>query len=324
MIEITQGRNNPLIDPHLGIWEWQIAAYLFLGGLVAGLMILNGVFRLQGKTDTIRASLKTGPLLAPILLSMGMFFLWLDLSYKTHVYRFYMTFQIDSPMSWGSWLLILVYPAQIFGLALPGGMEKLVKPFEFLNPLWNKVKNIASKIPRIVMILNIVMGIMLAIYTGVLLSVNTARPLWNTSLLPLLFVVSGLSTACALNMLAKPTESELKSLVKWDIGLLVSELVVLFLIIISLLTNSEAHKLASLLVLGGKYTPAFWIFVVFMGILIPLWLEYRENRHIYVPPWSAPLLILIGGLVLRIVLVFAGQDSHIPDSEMLSTIFSAH
>ena len=74
MIEITQGRNNPLIDPHLGIWEWQIAAYLFLGGLVAGLMILNGVFRLQGKTDTIRASLKTGPLLAPILLSMECFF----------------------------------------------------------------------------------------------------------------------------------------------------------------------------------------------------------------------------------------------------------
>ena len=36
---IVSGRNNYLIDPHLHIWHWQIPLYLFLGGLVAGLML---------------------------------------------------------------------------------------------------------------------------------------------------------------------------------------------------------------------------------------------------------------------------------------------
>jgi hypothetical protein len=38
--ELTVSRHNPLVDPHLHIWEWQIPVYLFFGGLVAGLMII--------------------------------------------------------------------------------------------------------------------------------------------------------------------------------------------------------------------------------------------------------------------------------------------
>ena len=320
MIEITHGRHNPLIDPHLEIWEWPIAAYLFLGGLVAGLMILNGVFRLNGKSGDVKASWLSGPVWAPILLSLGMFFLFIDLSYKTHVYRFYMTFKIQSPMSWGAWILILVYPAQILGIALPGGLSRFGKPLEFLNPVWDFIKKIAQPIPRTVASLNIVMGIMLGIYTGVLLSVTAARPLWNTALLPVLFVVSGLSTATAWNMLSRPSKLELKSLVKWDIGLLALELVIIFLMVISLLTSSEAHQSAAMLILGGPYTPVFWVFVVLLGLTLPLWLEIRESLHLPGPVWIAPALVLLGGLVLRLVLVYAGQFSHIPDADILSVV----
>lgn len=320
MIEITQGRHNLLIDPHLEIWEWPIAAYLFLGGLVAGLMILNGVFRLNGKSEDVKASWLSGPVWAPVLLSLGMFFLFIDLSYKTHVYRFYMTFKIQSPMSWGAWILMLVYPAQILGMALPGGLNRFGKPLEFLNPVWDFIKKIAHPIPRTVAALNLVMGIMLGIYTGVLLSVTAARPLWNTALLPVLFVVSGLSAATAWNMLSRPSKLELKSLVKWDIYLLTLELVVLFLLIISLLTGGEAHQTAAMLILGGAYTPAFWIFVVILGLAVPLWLEIREAKHLPGPVWIAPALVLLGGLVLRLVLVYAGQMSHFPDADILSVI----
>jgi formate-dependent nitrite reductase membrane component NrfD len=40
MIEelIISGRNNPEIDPHLHIWGWEISLYLFIGGLVAGIL----------------------------------------------------------------------------------------------------------------------------------------------------------------------------------------------------------------------------------------------------------------------------------------------
>jgi len=318
MIEITNFRDNPLIDPHIEIWEFPVAAYLFLGGLVAGLMILNGVWRLSGKADKANSSLSIGPLWAPILLSLGMFFLWLDLAYKTHVYNFYLTFQIRSPMSWGAWILILVYPVQILGLALPGGLDKFGKPLTFLNPTWDFIKKIANKIPRLTSSMNIVLGVMLGIYTGILLSSFAARPLWNTALLGPLFLVSGLSTAAAFNMLFKPTDNELLTLGKTDIGLLATEFLFLVLFLIGLMTGTEGHQEAGRMLLGGAFTPGFWIFVISLGILLPLWLEIRETTDKYVPRWVAPILVLIGGLALRIIMVYAGQVSQIPDVELLS------
>ncbi len=317
MIEITQGRHNHLIDPHLEIWGWQISAYLFLGGLVAGLMILNAVFRLKREEGKVYASRLPGAILAPILLSIGMFFLWIDLSYKTHVYNFYLTFQFRSPMSWGAWVLILVYPAQILALALPGGINRFGKPLAFINPFWNWLKQIAGKIPRTISVLNIILGIMLGIYTGVLLSTFAARPLWNTALLPPLFIISGISTATALIILLKPTETELKSLIKWDVTLIAAELLVILLIIISFLTGQEAQRQAAMLLLGGKFTHTFWIFVITLGLALPLWLEIREILNRFVPAWVAPTLILLGGFILRLVLVYAGQHSHLPQVELL-------
>lgn len=40
MIEevIVSGRSNPEIDPFLHVWGWEIPFYLFIGGLVAGIL----------------------------------------------------------------------------------------------------------------------------------------------------------------------------------------------------------------------------------------------------------------------------------------------
>lgn len=320
MIEITNGRTNPLIDPHLEVWEWQIPAYLFLGGLVAGLMILSGIWRLMGKDDDVKASVKSGAIWAPILLSLGMLFLWLDLAYKLHVYKFYTTFKIASPMSWGSWILLLVYPVQILMIALPNGLERFSGALEILNPVWAKVRQLGSKYERPIAIASVVLGIMLGIYTGILLSVSSARPLWNSALLGPLFLTSGLSAATAWNLLSRPTNTEERSLVRWDIGLLVAELLFLCLILIGLFSGSQSQQHAASLFTGGEFTAAFWVFLVGIGILLPLWLEVRDLTGRYVPKWLGPVLVLVGGLVLRFVFVEAGQISHIVETELFSAI----
>ncbi|MBU1653183.1 polysulfide reductase NrfD, partial [bacterium] len=224
MIEITNFRNNHLIDPHLEIWEWPIAVYLFLGGLVAGLMILNGVWRLMNKQTDAPASTRMAPLWAPVLLSLGMFFLWIDLSYKTHVYRFYMTFQIASPMSWGAWILILVYPAQLLAIGIATEIKSFKGPFRFLNLPIAFLQAAAFGKEKLIAWLNITMGAGLGIYTGILLAAFAARPLWNTALLGPLFLISGLSTAAAWNLLSKPAHDEEKTLVRWDLALIAIEL----------------------------------------------------------------------------------------------------
>ena len=113
MLELTTTRHNPLIDPHLAVWSWEIPVYLFLGGLVAGMMILAGSAMLRmARGDDSRSyfSLQT-PLLAFVLINLGMGALFLDLAHKLYVWRVFLTFQPGSPMSWGSWVLIAVYGA---------------------------------------------------------------------------------------------------------------------------------------------------------------------------------------------------------------------
>ena len=42
MLEIVTSRANPMIDPTLHVWGWEVPVYLFLGGWVAGSMVLSG------------------------------------------------------------------------------------------------------------------------------------------------------------------------------------------------------------------------------------------------------------------------------------------
>ena len=94
MIEFTLHRHNPGIDPGMHVWGWEIPVYLFLGGLVAGLMVIAGV-RLMVMRPKQREALiccTIGPLLGLALLSLGMLALFFDLSHKLYVWRLYLTF----------------------------------------------------------------------------------------------------------------------------------------------------------------------------------------------------------------------------------------
>ena len=104
MIEevLVTARYNAKIDPSLGIWTWEIAFYLFMGGMAAGIMLFAAWAALARKQDELDFAHNRFALWAPIVLSLGMTTLFLDLEYKIHVFRFYTSFQPASPMSWGA------------------------------------------------------------------------------------------------------------------------------------------------------------------------------------------------------------------------------
>ncbi len=111
MLELTTTRHNPLIDPSLHVWGWEIPVYLFLGGMVAGMMVFAGLAMLKtakGEDTRNFFSLQT-PLLAFVLLNLGMLALLLDLAHPLYVWAIYITFMPLSPMAWGSWVLLIVY-----------------------------------------------------------------------------------------------------------------------------------------------------------------------------------------------------------------------
>lgn len=246
MTEFTDYRHNPGIDPALHVWGWEIPVYLFLGGLVAGLMIIAGAR-----------------------------------------------------------LLIFARSRFVIGIGLA----------------------------------NMVVGVALGIYTGILLSTLSARPLWNSAILGPLFLFSGLSTAAALlhGILVlsfkdgdRPefVDILLSSLARWSHGrgldtsiapmlqradnsFLTIELGLLMLLLVGLVTSGEASQRAAQLLLSGPYATAFWVFVIGLGILLPLLLQFLELQHRIRHSLFPAALVLFGGLVLRIIFVAAGQASHL-------------
>ena len=157
---------------------------------------------------------------------------------------------------------------------------------------------------------NVTLGILLGVYTGVLLSTLGARPLWNTSILWMLFLVSGLSTAAAYGHMIAKNKYEREFLAKADNGFLSVELFVIAMMIIGLLTSSKAHIDAVMLILNGPFAAVFWVFVIGLGIVFPLIIQSLAVSHKIKHTPVAPLMVIIGGLILRFVIVAAGQYSH--------------
>jgi protein NrfD len=71
-LEVVTSRHNPLIDPRLAVWGWEIPVYLFLGGLVAGLLVLGALCELSHPDRPRSRALRLMPFAALGLLSLGM------------------------------------------------------------------------------------------------------------------------------------------------------------------------------------------------------------------------------------------------------------
>ena len=312
MSEIVRHVANNNEYAHLW-WEWQIPVYLFLGGIVAGLMILTAWRVLRGSEEERSPRFRLITWLVPVLLSVGMFALWLDLANRLNALRFYMAFVPTAPMSWGAWILIAVYPVSIlFALAeLPAAARTWLGKFGIGKWIlgfsdWAKDPQRLSKLSWA----NLALGIGLGIYTGVLLSNLGARPLWNSAVLGPLFLVSGLSTGAALMLLFGLEKRERHLIGRADVLFIVAELVLIGLFILGLSTGSAAQQEAVALLTEHTFVVAFWTIVVLVGLLAPLFIELWEMRSGRESRWVAPILVLVGGFALRWILVFAGQVSH--------------
>jgi len=301
----ASGRNIPNIDPNLNIWHWQIPSYLFLGGLAAGILFFASFFTIMGKEHKMEATVKKAPLLVPFILILGLFFLFLDLKHKLYFWQLYTTIRLESPMGWGSWVLMIITPISILWSA---SYVKEVFPnwdwkFQFLKTFesWIIKNRIYIAWPMAIY------AVILGIYTGILLSAFNARPLWNTSILGPLFLVSGMSTAAAVIMLMSKDHKERKIMGRIDILLIIVELFFIIHLFMGFLAGSEVQINAANLFLGGKFTTPFFAFVVILGLIFPAVLEVFELKGFKVPIVVPAVLILIGGLVFRFLMVEAGQ-----------------
>jgi protein NrfD len=310
MHEIDLTRHSQLLDPALHVWGWEIPVYLFLGGLAAGTMIVGTL--LAGRRGERSAAGRWLMFAPAALLSLGMLALFLDLSRKVHVWRFYLAFRVTSPMSWGAWILLVVFPVSLL-TALAGLEEEQARRVEALlarvglGGAARAAQAYALGRAATLRRANVLLGAGLGVYTGILLSTLGARALWASALLGPLFLVSGASTGAAFMLLFRLSGEERHAVERWDRVAIGVELALLSLFLVGLATGGGASRQAAALLLGGPFTAQFWTLVVASGLLVPLLLGPVQSRLALRATAVAPALVLAGGLALRWILVAAGQ-----------------
>jgi len=318
-MEITVTGTNAFTYPHLHVWDWRIAIYLFLGGITAGVLVMSAIANLRKGKAAARdkaVAIKI-PFFAPFILSLGMIFIFFDLERKLNSFWFYLSFQPLSPMSWGAWGVGIIIPVSfLYGLSVFPPEERNWLRLDIL-------KNLSERLHphmRLLAKISFGLGIFLGIYTGVLLSALVARPLWNSAILPVLFLTSALSTGAAFVIIAADRTCVKVFFTKVDIWLIVSEIVIILLFFYShfMSTAPQRESIMPFFQLSGEY---FWygISVILLAVLFPLALvikllevqeEYEEGD---LPPAAelkmklSAYLVLVGGLILRLALIHAGQ-----------------
>ena len=295
--------------PH---WQWYIVLYFFIGGLAGGCYFLAAVIDLFGRRAD-RPLARLGYYVAfPAVVVSGLL-LTVDLSRPLRFWHMLIErntlgpmFKYWSPMSIGSWaLLIFGFFTFISFLAAFADDERVQRP-ALRRFQWPALRTLRppSIVGGLIAVLGGTAGFYIAGYTGILLAV-TNRPIWSdTPLLGMLFIVSAASTSAALLILLAqrggarlPGVADLHRLDDW---IIVLELLVLIAVMVSLgpVLRAWLNGWGVLLVVG----------VVILGMIVPLMLSFRARRFGIANTTTAAILILIGGFLLRVVVVLSSES----------------
>jgi len=261
-----------------------IAIDLFLGGAGAGIFLTSFVLSLLNQFESIT---RIGVMVGPIWVLAGSMILFFDLGNKNALFRI-----LSNPSSWvarGTYFIIL---------------------FVFFAFLYFLVS--LSKTTMLSTVLGGIAGIfsfLTMLYTGMLFSTMKRVPLWNTPILPLLFIFSSLYAAAAFLILIVPFSTapplvEIHLLVMIEIVFILVQLLVLG---IFLWTGSYGNTTIAESIRLLK-EPLFTIGVISLGLFIPLALliYYKFMGSGIFFPIMAALLLIIGSLFLRYCIIRAG------------------
>jgi formate-dependent nitrite reductase membrane component NrfD len=284
-------------------WGWLVTLYFYVGGLAGGSYFLAVLIDFFGRPAD-RPLARLGYYISFPCIVLSGILLTLDLQRPERFWHmliesntFQPMFKYWSPMSIGSWGITL------FGLfSLVGFLSALSEEGRIDWPrvrLWRP----PAPLGAVLAIIGGLLGFFVAGYTGVLLAV-TNRPIWSdTPLLGMLFIISAASISASLMLLlaerSRWTMPGVRALHQLDGWVVLLELIVLIALMISLgpVFRAWLNAWGVLLFLG----------VIVLGMLAPLALFWRRDllgeRNLV----GSAVLVLIGGFLLRVVIVFSAQ-----------------
>ena len=254
-------------DPH---WYWWIIAYLFLGGIAAGAFLIAAVVDLFTPAEN-RPVARLGYLIAMPLTALCGLLLTVDLGKPLRFWHMLINVTTWQPaFKYWSPMSYGSWVLTAFGLA--SGLMFVLTLAELRGSGLAR-----GPVGKVIAALGAVAALLFVSYTGVLLNTTNQRVWSDNTILGALFAVSGISTGLAA--------------------------IVLLLALVAILA---AAGTAGALV-GGLLGLFFWAGVLVVGLLIPLALYLRPRTLGALTPVLAASFALVGGFILRAVILFSAR-----------------
>lgn len=297
-------------------WHWLVVIYLFLGGLGAGAYITSFLAE-KGFLGKASSLTRAGYFIAAPAVAIGTLLLVFDLG-QGLIKPWLILGLVSNPTS------MMTLGTYILSAFIFAGLIKLY--FVLKSKTAPEALNWAGAL----------LALCTAIYTGFLLMAIKAVPLWSSNIIPVLFVVSALSTGLSATSLLAPIlergafqEGRAN---QFHLLLVILEIIIAVAFIMMMLNgfNGPIGTKSVKLMISGKYQFAFWGLFLMVGLVLPavIYIQQifsRSKRHGHtvsavltetaagseVPRAHSPMVIIgelgviIGGLTLRMLIVFS-------------------
>ncbi len=286
------------------VWGWSVATYLFLAGMGAGAYLMGFILGLVNSEFALFS--KIAIILAAPLMVIGLFLLVLDLGQK-QIFAMVFLRPLSSWMARGSIIITIFLILDIIHIGL------WIWPFNILAD--NAGAFLALGI------IGSIFAVLTMIYTGLLLGAAKPIPFWSQTVLPVLFLVSGISTgimgtAFILTIFGlsagTAVEPALVRLARYDVFIVIVEAIILVVYLYRMYQLAEA-RLSANMVVTGNLSARFWGGVVVSGLLVPfvfeLYVGYLSSAAtvtMLIPTAIVSVIGLFGGLMLRHIIVAGG------------------
>lgn len=269
-------------------WHASYAVYFFVIGILAGLSFMSYGSWITPALRPLREKAAYGSI---GLLALGGVLLIADLSQPLRFLNIlnpgYLNF--SSPLAWGALNIVAFAVASVlYILALRKGDETRGKLLALVTAL---------------------LALGLPVYTGFDLTVHQSRPVWNSPIMPVLFVAMAIASGSAVGSLLAMGNEEAQKVLRqymlWSAGA-----VAVMLVSVMGTTNygGSASELTFMIMTTGTMGLLFIGVGFLAGSVAPAVLLFAPMGKSQSILMVSALLILVGGAALRYVLLMAPQQ----------------
>jgi formate-dependent nitrite reductase membrane component NrfD len=288
-----------------GHWNWLVYLEMFVAGVAGGAYVAGAILELSGRGRS--AAARTAHLIAFPLMALATLLLIVDLNRPERFWhmavmneRFFPMFKLWSPMSLGTWLVILF---TVF--AFVSFLDALIARRLFTVGGWRYDRTLhGTPLGLAWSVVGALLGLAVGIYSGVLLT-GTTFPGWSqTLMIPAVFVSTAMITGVAAVVLVQAmlgdADADVASLAHTNVWLIAWWLVNVAVFLLTLTGGGGAIFLTGIPLL------AILAAIVLAGI-VPLVLYALRPIGLKGNLVLSAALVLVGGFLLRYGIVMGPQ-----------------